>query len=286
MANPVDAKIAMYVDALCYDFPPFLRDTLGKLPDLERRTLALHRYLLKISKSSVAALRKQWAWSEQEFDDFKGSDEDKLLTKELASVRKAFNAANSGHKLRTGPKFRNLQQQIKNWNKNGSIGTNAKKYFPKVRKEIQRNGPDGSPLYPDLSATMGQASKIASMLPSAPLPAIALPFALMAPGIVQAMARQQPEWKAVSEFKKFLEQKSGYATKFMVATPGLSDHGQARAIDFRIVTDGGEQVVGAGNPSKWESSGWAAKLKSAIRSGSKHFDGPLSYEPWHYDFNP
>lgn len=280
----VDAKIAKYVDALRYDLPPFLRDALGKLPDLQRRTLALHRYLRKIDRTSVAALRKQWAWTEQQFDDFQGTDDDKLLTRELAAVRKKFNDANSGYKLRTGPKFRNLQQQIKNWNGNGSIGTNAKKYFPKVRKEIQRTGPDGEPLYPDLG---GYLSRESGLLTLSVMSKVILPgMVAVLPGALAATAGVRPEWKPVLELKKFLAKKSGYATKFMVATPGLSDHGQARAIDFRIVTAGGEKVIGASNPSRWEESGWADKLNAAIRSGSSHFDGPLSYEPWHYEFNP
>ena len=75
-----------------------------------------------------------------------------------------------------------------------------------------------------------------------------------------------------------------------VAAPGLSPHGQMRAIDFQIHQRG--QVI-AGPDSRaiestWEQGGWALKLDAAVRQASSRFVGPLvsPREPWHYTYTP
>lgn len=73
-----------------------------------------------------------------------------------------------------------------------------------------------------------------------------------------------------------------------LAAPGISRHGQLRAIDFQIMKDGA--VVApteiATVKRNWDSPGWTEKLQAAV-SGSK-FRGPLQapYEPWHYEYDP
>lgn len=75
-----------------------------------------------------------------------------------------------------------------------------------------------------------------------------------------------------------------------VAVPGLSQHGQLRAFDFRIYR-GRRLVAGATAATierAWDSSGWTAKLKAVITLASSRFQGPLQnpYEPWHYTYVP
>jgi hypothetical protein len=71
-----------------------------------------------------------------------------------------------------------------------------------------------------------------------------------------------------------------------LATPGLSLHGQLRAIDFQVVR--GTKTVApadiAVSQSIWEDQGWSAKLQSAM--ADSHFVGPLQtpHEPWHYEY--
>ena len=70
------------------------------------------------------------------------------------------------------------------------------------------------------------------------------------------------------------------------ATPGLSQHGQAKAFDF-VVSRGRDVVAGtvtATIQEKWEDAGWTAKLKQAVQDAGGKFVGPLPapYEPWHY----
>jgi len=75
-----------------------------------------------------------------------------------------------------------------------------------------------------------------------------------------------------------------------LAVPGLSPHGQMRAIDFQIRKDG-KTIAGprsATIASEWDGAGWTRKLNDAVRVGSSHFHGPLESprEPWHYTYSP
>jgi hypothetical protein len=75
-----------------------------------------------------------------------------------------------------------------------------------------------------------------------------------------------------------------------IAAPGLSPHGQMRAIDFQVHQ--GESIVAGPRTStidtEWDASGWSAKLDAAVRSASQRFVGPLASprEPWHYTYSP
>lgn len=75
-----------------------------------------------------------------------------------------------------------------------------------------------------------------------------------------------------------------------LAAPGLSPHGQARAVDFQIRRNG-RTVAGPDSATiarAWEAAGWAKKLDAAVRAGSDRFTGPLQSprEPWHYTYGP
>jgi len=75
-----------------------------------------------------------------------------------------------------------------------------------------------------------------------------------------------------------------------VAAPGLSPHGQMRAIDFQVHR-GGEIVAGPDTHTigtVWEQGGWAVRLDLAVREASRKFVGPLvaPREPWHYTYTP
>jgi hypothetical protein len=75
-----------------------------------------------------------------------------------------------------------------------------------------------------------------------------------------------------------------------LAAPGLSLHGRMQAIDFQVRA--GDRIVAGTDPSTvnetWETSGWKAKLQSAVNEANAGFVGPLKdpNEPWHYDFRP
>lgn len=75
-----------------------------------------------------------------------------------------------------------------------------------------------------------------------------------------------------------------------LAAPGLSAHGQMRAVDF-VVTRGEAIVAGAVTadiPAIWIGQGWSERLKSAVLASGAPFEGPLRFpdEPWHFDYRP
>lgn len=75
-----------------------------------------------------------------------------------------------------------------------------------------------------------------------------------------------------------------------VAVPGLSQHGQLRAFDFRVMR-GSRVIAGASTrtiSSAWDKAGWTMRLCEAIEAASGRFEGPLAepYEPWHYEYRP
>ena len=75
-----------------------------------------------------------------------------------------------------------------------------------------------------------------------------------------------------------------------IAAPGLSLHGQMRAIDFQV-HQGGQVVAGPSTATiatDWVAEGWAAKLDSAVRAASNRFVGPQASPPapWHYTYLP
>lgn len=73
-----------------------------------------------------------------------------------------------------------------------------------------------------------------------------------------------------------------------LAAPGLSPHGQMRAIDFQIQK--GDTIVAgprtATIATEWDAAGWTAKLKEAVQAAGNRFTGPLESprEPWHYTY--
>ena len=75
-----------------------------------------------------------------------------------------------------------------------------------------------------------------------------------------------------------------------IAAPGLSLHGQMRAIDFQV-HQGGRVIAGpstAAIATDWTAAGWAARLDAAVREASNRFVGPQASPPapWHYTYLP
>jgi len=75
-----------------------------------------------------------------------------------------------------------------------------------------------------------------------------------------------------------------------LAAPGLSAHGQMRAVDF-VVMLGDRIVAGAVTadiPLLWTGQGWTERLNAAVLASGAPFFGPLRIpdEPWHYDYRP
>jgi hypothetical protein len=101
--------------------------------------------------------------------------------------------------------------------------------------------------------------------------------------------RAAPPERRTADFARFLVSHVPTPTP-TVAAPGLSPHGQMRAIDFQVHRDG-RVVAGpksATIAADWDAAGWSARLDAAVREGSTAFVGPLASprEPWHYTYVP
>jgi GNAT superfamily N-acetyltransferase len=74
-----------------------------------------------------------------------------------------------------------------------------------------------------------------------------------------------------------------------LAAPGLSPHGQVRAIDFQVRR--GDRIIAstraAAIESEWERTGWAKRLADAVVASGEAFEGPLRSprEPWHFSYS-
>jgi hypothetical protein len=101
--------------------------------------------------------------------------------------------------------------------------------------------------------------------------------------------KAQPDDAGLRRFQNFLSNQN-LAVSPTVATPGLSQHGQLRAFDFRIKQ--GSQTIATTDSSTiktvWDAQGWTQKLNAAVTSASRKFAGPLAAprEPWHYSYVP
>ena len=99
----------------------------------------------------------------------------------------------------------------------------------------------------------------------------------------------QPTEESVNQLKTLL-MTSWPSSAAPLAAPGLSAHGQLRAVDFQV-TKGGQIVAGtsiAAVARTWERQGWHRKLLHAVQSVGDLFAGPLRApnEPWHYSYIP
>ena len=114
-------------------------------------------------------------------------------------------------------------------------------------------------------------------------------FAAVQTELAGASYKAQPDEAGLRRFQNFLSNQTLKVTP-TVAAPGLSQHGQLRAFDFKIRQ--GAQIVATTDSSTvqsvWDAQGWTRKLNAAVTSASRKFAGPLAAprEPWHYTYIP
>jgi hypothetical protein len=103
--------------------------------------------------------------------------------------------------------------------------------------------------------------------------------------LLESQYPDHPDDASVNRLAKFLLQwRPPHAAP--LAAPGLSLHGQLRAIDFAVLKD--DKIVApttlTAADAVWERDGWSAKLKQATEG--TRFVGPLQspHEPWHYEY--
>ena len=108
--NSVDAKISALISAIAATLPGQVQQTLPKIQGLLLQVLALRRYLLLGN-----SVTEKWAWTEQQYTEFKLSYASVELRRSVEAVTAKFEGDNPGYTLGTAAKFRPLDRQIHNF---------------------------------------------------------------------------------------------------------------------------------------------------------------------------
>jgi hypothetical protein len=239
-----DTWLNSYITGVTDSLATKLQDALLQITDQKRRLLAIRGYL-----RTKRNIETDWAWSNEQANDFRESIAGEDLVVQIARVKDEFAKANAGYALSNSKLVRTFERQVQLWNDNASVGTAASMLWSLAQKEVN-------------------SSKLKQPL-----------------GTTQS----QPTTEQVAEFTRFL--KKTYPGEIMVATPGLSDHGHADAVDF-VVIDAKTKAKVAGTSKAhiepiWEKKGYTQALKAAVVAAGNRFTGPLAspYEPWHYNIN-
>ncbi len=228
-----DSILASYLSALATQLDVRERRTLERIPQLDRRLLALRAYL-----RAGPNLASRWSWTNAEIRTYEQSDEYRQLLHDLAEVRRAFERQNPGYTLYANTQVRSLDLQLERWISNAGVGRTA--------ANLRRDA-------------------------------------------LAALARfgAHPNADSVEAFRRFL---TGWRPVPVapLAAPGLSMHGQMRAIDFQIMR--GDRIVAGTTVARvsheWEAPGWDRKLQQAVMAAGGRFIGPLKSpnEPWHFEY--
>ena len=97
--------------------PQKAADALAQIPDTGRKLLALRAYV-----RSHKRIEERWSWTASEIKTFQGSPKQKALLAEVEAIKSHFAQNNPGYEIFANTRVRSLDVQIKNWNKNKSVG--------------------------------------------------------------------------------------------------------------------------------------------------------------------
>ena len=121
--------------------PPPAAEALERIPDLGRKLLALRSYVRVGS-----GLADRWSWTEEQITAFQGSPAQDALLAEVAAVGAHFARENPGYEIYANTRVRSLDTQIRNWNRNKSVGVAAREILTAWRErfgdEAEAAGPD------------------------------------------------------------------------------------------------------------------------------------------------
>jgi hypothetical protein len=227
----------------------------------DRRLLALRGYL-RYPQLNRGGMEDNWAWTDEKEQTFNRSPQKTEFDGEVAKVKREFRKLKPGYYLTGEVKARSLETQIRLWNINKPMKDIVSALNRSALREIAR--------------TSGNRTN---------------------PTLIYA---DDPAAADIELFKTWLMQ-DGLAASPTNATPGLSDHGQAKAIDFSVwkkgetrkekgvtITEKDTQVAGQESKTMqtvWKDPGFSDALKNAA-VGTK-LVGPLLAPPedWHYTFS-
>jgi hypothetical protein len=244
-------------------------EALKSIEDPDRRMAALWNYA-RYPKNKNQSIAAGWVWSDQQIAAYKTSPEKRGADIAIQNVAQLFNsdkemrakgAGQAVYSLHGDTDPRPFKVQMANWLRSDahSVVNYGRGLYEHLLKEMNRC--DFYPIFTD-PLSVHDLMKFGKMI------------------------------------ENYMDASKMGLKSPMFATPGLSDHGQSHAIDFKVFkTENGKptQFLGtdSGLADNWRKEGCAAALARAVgvfngRSGRKVFDGPLTNpdEPWHWVYHP
>lgn len=128
-AKPLDAVLMALA-------PAPSGEAMALIPDTGRKLLALRSYLRYGPR-----ITERWSWTKDEIKAFEASSAFQALTAEIAAVNAHFKAANPGYEIYVHSTTRSLDEQIRKWNENESVGVGA----AEILKAFEAAFPTGAP---------------------------------------------------------------------------------------------------------------------------------------------
>lgn len=122
------------IAGLAATLPDKVAGTLRRIPNADRRLLALRSYL-----RNKAALPTLWSWSDGQIVAYEQSAEYDAAKDELAKITARFEMLNPGYTLYVNTQVRSLDAQIDLWNENASVGDAARALQEAVRHRLERD---------------------------------------------------------------------------------------------------------------------------------------------------
>ncbi len=123
--------------------PPPSAEALRQIPELDRKLLALRSYV-----RAGSGLVARWSWTDAQIRTFLASEDNKALLAEIAAVNTHFSAANPGYELYVHGTVRSLDEQLRKWNSNVSVGDAAAEILSGWRQKFGA-APETDALKPD-----------------------------------------------------------------------------------------------------------------------------------------
>ena len=139
VAQADEKALATHISAAASTLGARERSTLDKIPQLDRRLLALRSYV-RVG-SSVGS---RWSWTNEEIRSYERSSEYRVLLNDLDRVRAEFERQNPGYTLYANTQVRSLDLQLERWNTNPRVGTTAASLRRAVEATLARHS-DGEP---------------------------------------------------------------------------------------------------------------------------------------------
>jgi len=160
------AKIDAYFTAAAATLPGGPSGALARIPDLERRRLAVAHYLRRLDQ--VDSL---WSWSPEEARARQKSADYRRAMRELRRVRQTFARQNPGYVLVTDTNPRPLLTQLRYWNHEPSVFAVARELSDSAASWL---APELFPAQPDSSGVARFVHRLETFMPHR-IPTVAVP---------------------------------------------------------------------------------------------------------------